>query len=448
MGKGGDATPVTTTYTWEEVRKHSSRSSAWIVIRDSVYDVTAWGEHPGGDVVFALAGMDATDPFSNFHPPSASLLLGQFKIGELVSDAKRLPTDGNVATALGQPIEHIFSGDRSSVIADYRELRTKFRAMGLFQASFLYYAYKFFSNLGLLVLAGYLATLDSFVLRTLSAVILALFWQQCGWLAHDFLHHQVFQNRLYGDLAGLIVGGLFQGFSVDWWKDKHNTHHAVPNLEEIDPDISTAPLLTWSKRLAFRYKDTKVARLVTPLQHVLYFPILAVARLSWCIQSLLGVIYPRYTMRHRFLEGVVIFLHWASYLTFIFSVMPLAHAFWYILVSQASGGILLALVFAVGHNGMHTFVSVPDDFLSLQVLSTRNAKPSLFVNWFMGGLQFQIEHHLFPGIPRHHLATVQPFVKSLCKKHSIPYHEPSLVTGNIEVLDTLAQIAHSIEHFG
>ena len=107
----------------------------------------------------------------------------------------------------------------------------------------------------------------------------ALCWQQCGWLAHDFLHHQVFTNRAMNDAFGLFFGNFCQGFSVAWWKDKHNLHHAAPNEARatgvgaaraasgnagvtdssalgspqlshghaaIDPDIDTLPMLAWS----------------------------------------------------------------------------------------------------------------------------------------------------------------------------------------------------------
>ena len=74
----------------------------------------------------------------------------------------------------------------------------------------------------------------SYAMVTAGAFFIALFWQQNGWLAHDFLHHQVFGKRVYGDIMGLIIGNLWQGFSVEWWKDKHNTHHAIPNMHESE----------------------------------------------------------------------------------------------------------------------------------------------------------------------------------------------------------------------
>lgn len=121
----------------------------------------------------------------------------------------------------------------------YRELRAKIMAMGLFNASYSYYAYKVFSNVAIALFSVYLAvSTQNFFVNMLGAVVLGLFWQQCGWLAHDFLHHQVFKTRAYGDIMGLLVGGVFQGFSVQWWKTKHNSHHAVPNLEASCPDAA------------------------------------------------------------------------------------------------------------------------------------------------------------------------------------------------------------------
>ena len=60
----------------------------------------------------------------------------------------------------------------------------------------------------------------SFASKMGAACVLALFWQQCGWLAHDFAHHGVFTNRRLNDLMVLLVGGFYLGFSLDWWKNK------------------------------------------------------------------------------------------------------------------------------------------------------------------------------------------------------------------------------------
>lgn len=87
--------------------------------------------------------------------------------------------------------------------------------------SALYYAFKFGSTTAIGLAGIAIAVLGStFASKMLSALVLAMFWQQCGWLAHDFAHHAVWRNRKLNDLTVLIVGGLYLGFSLDWWKNK------------------------------------------------------------------------------------------------------------------------------------------------------------------------------------------------------------------------------------
>merc|ERR550514_1439242 len=100
----------------------------------------------------------------------------------------------------------------------------------MFSSNLYYYLYKVLSNFALLGAAIYCAVkYDSLMIQLFGATLLGLFWQQSGWLAHDFLHHQVFSKRKHGDLAGVYWGNLMQGYSMQWWKNKHNGHHAVPN---------------------------------------------------------------------------------------------------------------------------------------------------------------------------------------------------------------------------
>ena len=122
-------------------------------------------------------------------------------------------------------------------------------------------------------------------------------------MAHDFAHHQVFRNRFYNDAAVLVMSS-YLGFSLDWWKNKHNTHHAVPNVLESaveahdgDPDIDTLPFLAWSRAIARKLLpssstpgaraviDSPLARLCVRYQPALYFPLLLFARMIWTMQS-------------------------------------------------------------------------------------------------------------------------------------------------------------------
>jgi len=341
-------------------------------------------------------------------------------------------------------------------------------AMGLFNASPLYYTYKVVSNLGLLAIAIACAVLsDSFAVNIIGALVLGLFWQQCGWLAHDFLHHQVFKTRLYGDLMGIIIGDLFQGFSVQWWKSKHNSHHAVPNLHasspdaaDGDPDIDTMPILAWTLKMAESAEKSTTGKFLIKWQAVFYFPVLLFARLAWAHQSWVFVWggfgqhsvkaahIDQKNMKYPKLEKLALALHYA-WLFYVLSFMPLANAIAYFFVSQMGCGFFLATVFGLGHNGMSVYpADQRPDFWKLQVSTTRNITSNFFVDWFCGGLQYQVDHHLFPSLPRHNLKKVHALVESFCKEQGVAYHEADMFVGTWEILTHLSKVSKEfVEHF-
>ena len=306
--------------------------------------------------------------------------------------------------------------------------------------------------------------------------LLALFWQQCGWLAHDFAHHQVFRfNRSLNDAVVLLVGNLYQGFSLEWWKNKHNTHHAIPNLLESsegahdgDPDIDTLPFLAWSVEMAKKAGPSPPSMLYW--QAFLYFPILLFARLTWAMQSaayvfkfdagmfdnseilvaqkLAGAASPQgVRLRYESWEKALLVAHYAGCCAVCLgNTSSLALGLAHFLVAQTGCGILLAVAFGVGHNGMtiHSPGTRPG-FARLQCETTRNVDNDFLglTGWFMGGLHLQIEHHLFINVPRHNLARLSPWVKELCTRHGVTYHSTSLLKGTAEVLGCLSEVVKS-----
>lgn len=454
MGKGGEQNndgKATRQVSLEELAKHRTPEDAWVSYKGKVYDVSGWEEHPGGSVIFTHAGDDCTDVFAAFHPASALKDLQKFEIGTL--DESIIPT-GLYANKLKPEKQKAFE-------KGYRELRAKLIAAGLFNANPIYYVYKVVSTFSLLVVAAACAIYsDSFMVNMIGALVLGLFWQQCGWLAHDFLHHQVFKNRAYGDLAGLVIGDLWQGFSVQWWKSKHNAHHAVPNLHasvpgacDGDPDIDTMPILAWTLKMAESAKDSKNGRFMIKWQAFFYFPVLLFARLAWAHQSWVfvwgglgqhsvkGAQIDRSHMQYPGLEKICLVLHYCG-LAWILSHMPLVTALSYFMLAQTSCGLFLAVVFGLGHNGMAVYpADQRPDFWKLQVSTTRNVTSNWFVDWFCGGLQYQVDHHLFPMLPRHNLATVHKLVESFCKEHDLTYHEATMWDGSVEVLKHLNDVS-------
>ena len=406
----------------------------------------------GGSVIFTHAGDDITDVFAAFHPASAMSWLSKFEIGEL--DESVIPS--------GLYANKRVPNEQKDFEKGYRDLRLKLIQMGLFNASLPYYALKVTSNLLILAASIYCATqFDSFGMNFLGAVILGLFWQQCGWLAHDFLHHQVFKTRAYGDLAGVVIGNLFQGFSVQWWKCKHNSHHAVPNLHasspdaaDGDPDIDTMPILAWTLRMAEQAKESEFGRFMINWQAVFYFPALLFARLVWAQQSWVyvfggygahsvkGAEEDRKRMANPKLEATALILHYIALGAILYNMPSALNAFMYFMVSQTSCGLFLATVFGLGHNGMAVYpADQRPDFWKLQVSTTRNVSGNFLSDWFCGGLQYQVDHHLFPQLPRHNLPKVHELVKSFCKDQGVTYHEANMWDGTVEVLSHLSEVS-------
>ncbi|CAI5727836.1 unnamed protein product [Hyaloperonospora brassicae] len=437
---------------WQQVQQHSTSDTAWIVIHHKVYDISQWDAHPGGMVMLSQAGEDATDIFTVCHPTSSWKLLEQFYIGD-VDESSLLATTAPEALTDAQ---RATKAKTDAFVRAYRRLRVQIKGMGLYDASLVFYAWKIVSTFGLWMASVALCYYgDSWSLYLLAACVMGLFWQQSGWLAHDVLHHQVWTNHAIGNVVGVVIGNVWMGFSVQWWKNKHNFHHAVPNLignEKTkylgDPDIDTMPLLAWSKHMATKAYESSWGPFFVRYQAVFYFPLLLFARFSWLLQSYYyvfeGYAYGKYDpVQLPNGEKLGLLLHYAwNLLLPILTGMSVAQALAFFVLAQMSCGGLLAAVFSVGHNGMSVYEREDKpNFWKLQVTTTRNITPGPFINWFCGGLNFQVEHHLFPLIPRHNLQRVNPLVKSLCKEYDLRFHETGFYRGLVEVVDELAEIS-------
>jgi fatty acid desaturase/predicted heme/steroid binding protein len=464
MGKGGQKQVLNNNkekkITWTEVKKHTTPEDAWIVHQNKVYDVSNWHEHPGGGVIFTHAGDDMTDIFAAFHAKGSMAMMKRFYIGELDTSVKK----------------HEGQDERQLAFEKgYRELRMQLIKLGYFESNKLFYLYKCSFNMAMWATAvGMVYFSDNMFMHLGSALLLGLFWQQCGWLAHDFLHHQVFERRTYGDLAGLFWGNLMQGFSVQWWKNKHNGHHAVPNLhnsskeaQDGDPDIDTMPLLAWSLKQAKLWNESdgstsKNVKFFMKWQAFTYFPILLLARISWLRESA-RVAYgfggatknaelelKTRGLQYPILEKFGITLHhaWCLALCAGFGKFSLLYSIAYFFTATCSSGFFLAIVFGLGHNGMSVYdAETRPDFWKLQVTTTRNiigghGFPQWFVDWFCGGLQYQVDHHLFPMMPRNNLKKTHSLIESFCKEWGVKYHEADLVDGTVEVLNHLSNVSN------
>lgn len=181
-------------------------------------------------------------------------------------------------------------------------------------------------------------------------------------------------------------------------------------------------------------------------QHIFYFPLLSFARISWLIQSFLFA-ESKSKPKNRTKEVVTLIIHYCWFFSIMIFTMSPLESILFACVAQGSTGLLLAAAFSLNHNGMVILKSGSQgelDFNELQIMTGRDVSGP-FVAWFMGGLNFQIEHHLFPRIPRHNLPAVQNMVESMCKKHNIAYHKTGFFSGTMELLSKLYVVSSSVK---
>lgn len=260
------------------------------------------------------------------------------------------------------------------------------------------------------------------------AAALAVVLGQVMFLGHDAAHRQVFESGRWNDWASLVLADLYAGMSHGWWQHKHARHHAKPNQLGADPDIATSVVL-------FHTQDLVRARSgltgwLTQRQGWLFFPLMLLEGLNLHVSSVRTLLQRGAvpTTSRRAVEIVLITLRLGGYLGLVLSVLPVGMALAFLGVQLGLFGLYMGAVFAPNHKGMP--LVAPDarvDFLRRQVLMSRNVRGGRLTDLLMGGLNYQIEHHLFPSMPRSNLRRLQPTVRAFCASHDVAYTETTLL---------------------
>jgi fatty acid desaturase len=231
------------------------------------------------------------------------------------------------------------------------------------------------------------------------AVVLAAAFGQVGFLAHDAGHRQIFTSRQANDRLGLLLANLAVGLSYGRWVATHNRHHAHPNQEGRDPDIELGALAFTAGQVA---AHGRLARFCYRYQAYFFFPVLTLT--AWALHADSAASLVR-RGRHRALERLLFAAHLAGYAGAVFLVLSPLRAVVFILVHQGLLGLYLGCSFAPNHKGMPVLAGDDGaDFLHRQVLTSRNVRGGRLTDLALGGLNYQIEHHLFPNMPRVNLS--------------------------------------------
>ncbi|HEV7204962.1 MAG TPA: acyl-CoA desaturase [Jatrophihabitans sp.] len=260
--------------------------------------------------------------------------------------------------------------------------------------------------------------------QTIVAATLGLLFTQVAFLGHDGGHQQIWRSKRANDWLGIIAGDLMTGLSYGWWVDKHNRHHAKPNFEGHDPDIGEGVLAFTTEQAANRRGP--VSRFITRNQALLFFPLLTLEGLNLHVASIQSLRDGR-THKRRGVEIALFTVHVLAYLGAVLLVLDPVKALVFVTIHQAVFGVYMGCSFAPNHKGMPTIPpGVQIDFLRRQVLTSRNVRGGWFTDFLLGGLNYQVEHHLFPNMPRPSLRRAQALVRAFCAEHEIRYTETTL----------------------
>ncbi len=254
------------------------------------------------------------------------------------------------------------------------------------------------------------------------AAMLGALFTQFAFLAHESAHRQVWRTGPVNDAWGRFLASFMVGISYAWWMTKHSRHHASPNTIDRDPDIDPDFIL-------FQVRHAREARGVygwlVQRQGWLFFPALTLEGLNLHMQAIRTVFF-RADVEKRGLEITFILVRNVSYLAAVFAFLPLGMAFAFLGVQLAVFGLYMGASFAPNHKGMPQIPrDARVDFLRRQVLTSRNVK-GLGTTTLMGGLNYQIEHHLFPSMPRPYLKKARVIVMQYCAEKGVSYTEATL----------------------
>ncbi|KAL7002437.1 Delta 8 Fatty Acid Desaturase [Sarracenia purpurea var. burkii] len=378
-----------------DLKQHNNPGDLWISIQGKVYDVTDWAkEHPGGDIpLLNLAGQDATDAFIAFHPATAWHHLDRFFTGY-----------------------HLKDFSPSEVSRDYRRLASEFAKAGLFEKKdhVVIYSLIFVTFLLSLSIAGVLFS-NSFWVHMFSGGLLGFAWVQVSYLGHDSGHYNMMTSRRFNKIAQILTGNCLTGISIAWWKWTHNAHHIACNSLDHDPDLQHLPFFAVSPNL-FRSITSQfygrkltfdpLSRFLVSYQHITFYPVMCVARINLFLQTFL-LLFSTRKVPNRGLNilGILVFWTWFPLLV---SFLPGTIERCLFVLTSFSVTSIQHVQFCLNHFSANVYVGAPkgDNWFEKQTSGTIDISCSPWMDWFHGGLQFQLEHHLFPRLPRSQLRKV------------------------------------------
>jgi fatty acid desaturase len=361
------------------------QNSLNVRIHGKWYDLTSWRKaHPaGGHWIDYYDGRDATEVMDAFHSEKGRAMY------------KRLPETADATVA---QLQANVEPDSETQLA-FRQLRLDLEAEGWWERDMVHE----YMQLGLWASCVGLAAVTVSTVPFASMVALAISMTAAGWLGHDYIHGvDKFADKMR------IFTPLASGLLPVWWSDKHNKHHALTNEMGVDEDIATDPFL-------YAYApDPSQDSPLRKIQHYVFWIPFSFLFALWRFDSLkVGLDAIEQQRPNAKPEMYALLIHYSILLT-LFPV-----AVW--LPAVFMSGLISALIVTPTHQSEEMFEDYQPDWVTAQFLSTRNAvTTNPFSEWLWGGMQYQLEHHLFPSMPRNRYPKLRARLQEFAKKNKIP----------------------------
>jgi fatty acid desaturase len=316
--------------------------------------------------------------------------------------------------------------------SDYKELSLEVKSLGLLERQPLWYAAR------MLILAGFyvLGFAALFILGSSPWVLLVaagfgVLFTQTAFLAHDGAHKQIFTSGKHNEWFSRVIGNLLVGLSYGWWMNKHSRHHANPNKIGKDNDIRPGVII-FTAHDAINSPRRGVKAWFMARQHWLFFPILTLAGLDLHVNAIKAVsgskLHNLGEMKARGWEGIFLAIRLIGFPVLVFLAAGPWMGLAFMAIQIAFFGLTMGGSFAPNHKGMPILPPTMEiDFMRRQTLMSRNITGGWLIDVGMGGLNYQIEHHLFPSMPSINLRKVKPIVEAYCKERNIRYTQTSLI---------------------
>merc|ERR1711964_115164 len=294
------------------------------------------------------------------------------------------------------------------------------RADGWYETPYLWLGRKIAVVLALILSVVYLINTESFWCHAVAAVAMAAFWQQSGFLMHDFMHNSVFQNRDWDQAFGMFFGTICFGVSTLWWRDEHFEHHLFTNTyvegegpsdpqEKEDIWIQDEVLKNYSPWNTWLFQTFLVR-----IQHWIYIPVnVFIGRWAIFIDSMLE--------ERRPLQLSAIAVHWALLIALLSLFPTWGYAALWLYCASCLRGVLHLQLLVSHYDKPFTEKQNPKchSYLRRQAEAITDIINPRWLDWFHGGLNFHLVHHVWPKLPRARYREANDLLMALCDKHGI-----------------------------